>query len=265
MGCVLFDNGINNWVYTKVYRTYNKHWEWMVEMNFAKGIDLSHWEFVTDWKAVKESGIVFDILKATEATGWVDNCFKGYYDSGMAIGIASSPYHYFDFRYRGIDQAKHFINTIKGRLGFAQWNDIEEVREWKDGKWTVVPFPPRTTWLAGLKEFHNSATDLLGHQVGVYLRPSIIKYLAPIPDWMLELPLWIAHWQVNDPNHYPWSEWKFWQYVGDVGIVPGIKGGCDLNYFNGTVDDFRKFIGQPPLPPMTIEERVTRLEKLHDL
>ena len=39
-----------------------------------------------------------------------------------------------------------------------------------------------------------------------------------------------------------------------------------LTSFNGTVDDLRKFCGVTEKPPeLTLEERVARLEKMHDL
>ena len=41
-----------------------------------EGIDISHWETVTDWPAVKQSGIHFVYLKATQGEKSVDRCSR---------------------------------------------------------------------------------------------------------------------------------------------------------------------------------------------
>jgi lysozyme len=39
----------------------------------------------------------------------------------------------------------------------------------------------------------------------------------------------------------PWSNWTFWQHNWQ-GIVNGISGHCDLDFFQGTLGDIRKLV-----------------------
>jgi tetratricopeptide (TPR) repeat protein len=53
-----------------------------------------------------------------------------------------------------------------------------------------------------------------------------------------------------DPFALPngWSNWAFWQY-SDKGVVPGINGSADMNVFNGSSLDLRKFIAETTAAP----------------
>jgi uncharacterized protein YraI len=53
--------------------------------------------------------------------------------------------------------------------------------------------------------------------------------------------LWIANWNVESPNTGAWDTWAFWQYeVSESGFVPGISGRCDLDLYNGDLDNLEQ-------------------------
>jgi len=57
------------------------------------------------------------------------------------------------------------------------------------------------------------------------------------------LPLWDANWNVSCPNiPSSWTKWTFWQNA-DNGVIPGIDGGVDTNYFNGTLAQLQAMTG----------------------
>src|SRR5207248_3297338 len=57
------------------------------------------------------------------------------------------------------------------------------------------------------------------------------------------LPLWDANWNVSCPNiPSSWTKWTFWQNA-DNGVIPGINGGVDTNYFNGTLAQLQAMTG----------------------
>jgi lysozyme len=51
-------------------------------------------------------------------------------------------------------------------------------------------------------------------------------------------PLWIAHYYVDALSYE--GAWHFWQHT-DYGAVPGIDGSVDLNVFNGTLDELKRY------------------------
>lgn len=112
-------------------------------------------------------------------------------------------------------------------------------------------------------------------KVLLYTNPDVYEnFLKIYGDWPDNEELWLGqYWWFPSPNKNPGlpagrSEWTFWQYT-DKGNGPlyGVARptACDLDVFNGTVDDLRAWVGiQPTLPPppepLTLEERVTELE-----
>ena len=92
-------------------------------------------------------------------------------------------------------------------------------------------------------------------------------------------PLWMAAYTpeswVNLHMPKPWSNWEFWQYSNKG--IPASYGcssaGVDINLYNGTVEQLQEKYGAAvaisvvptPVPVLTLEERVIRLEKIHNL
>ncbi len=65
----------------------------------------------------------------------------------------------------------------------------------------------------------------------------------------------------------PWASWTFWQWTdkGD-GLAFGMESkGLDMNWFNGTEQELRKWAGVEPGPPPepSLEEKVARLWAAH--
>ena len=53
-------------------------------------------------------------------------------------------------------------------------------------------------------------------------------------------PLWLAQYRKNDPTvPKPYATWTFWQHT-ESGKCPGITGNCDMNVFNGTLEQLAK-------------------------
>jgi lysozyme len=78
-----------------------------------------------------------------------------------------------------------------------------------------------------------------------------ILYLsAYFPDDVLgndgrldDYPLWVAHYSRGTRPRVPkpWQFYTFWQYT-DEGSVAGVSGPVDMNRFNGSIDQLRKFM-----------------------
>jgi len=78
----------------------------------TKGIDLSHWEPVQHWDAVKLAGAEFSFFKATEGLRALDNTFKTDWVTAKKYGIIRGAYHYFRALEDPIQQANLFLQSV---------------------------------------------------------------------------------------------------------------------------------------------------------
>ena len=202
-----------------------------------EGIDISHWETVTDWPAIKKSGVRFVYLKATQGEKSLDRCFHKYRLACQTAGLPWGAYHFYDYRYPAGTQAAHFITTVgwtpdelHGMLPPAV--DLEPFTVWQDGERKRLELPARSPLLASLKSMIEGLQAAYGDCL-LYTNPATLKRLAPLPDWLSAVPLWIAHYtRARQPRTAPFKNWLFWQY-SDAGEVPGIRDAVDRDRFNG--------------------------------
>lgn len=128
--------------------------------------------------------------------------------------------------------------------------------------WT--PFPKRENMLLAVQKFLVKLESLCGRKPIFYSNPNMIYYLLkPIPEWLLEYPLWIAHYGVNKPLIGQWSKWTFWQYSSKGnGLNYGAESlNIDLDYYNGSLQDLKKeFKIDTPLE-YSLEQKVDILWK----
>ena len=94
----------------------------LTEEFMLEGIDISHWETVNDWPAVKAAGIRFVYLKATQAEKSVDRCFHKYRLACQTAGLPWGAYHFYDYRYPASPQVAHFITTVGWTAGRTAWH-----------------------------------------------------------------------------------------------------------------------------------------------
>jgi lysozyme len=211
-----------------------------------EGIDISHWETVTDWPAVKKSGIRFVYLKATQGERSLDRCFHKYRLACQTAGLAWGAYHFYDYRYPAAPQAQHFIATVgrsapelRGMLPPVV--DLEPFSVWQDGDRKLAELPARQPLLGSLQTLLNALKAGYGSAM-LYTNPATLKRLAPLPGWLADTPLWIAHYtSLREPRIAPFKRWLFWQY-SEAGEIPGIEGAVDRDRFNGDEVDLEKMI-----------------------
>lgn len=191
------------------------------------GIDVSHWQGSIDWSAVAASGVEFAYLKATQAGAYVDANLSANYAGAKIAGLKVGLYHVF-IATAGSANASHFVEVAKDHpADLPPWIDFEPgsvVEETEDQALDVTK---------------GIAADL--GVVTVYAGPGIIQAYLVDPAW-LKYDLAIAHYvDALNPNYKPWSDWTFWQH-SPYGSVPGIKGPCDLDLFNGDLASLNALI-----------------------
>lgn len=192
-----------------------------------KGIDVSHYQGVIDWKKVKESGFEFAFLKATEGGDWVDDTFASNRKAARAAGVAVGYYHFFRPETSVDLQVANFVRTV-GQLESDSLKpvlDIEDPRIWK--KYSVKQR------VAMVLDWCQKVRNALGVNPMLYGSPSFFNEILENAPELAAYDLWIANYNVTEPIvPKPWSKWIFWQY-SEKGSVPGINGDVDLNWFSG--------------------------------
>lgn len=201
-------------------------------------VDLSHHNPDPDWAELKAGGIVGVILKATEGTSFVDDCFAQRRLDAEAAGLIVCSYHFF----HGDAQAEmtHYLETVVPRRGERVVIDHEaeaSLAELEDAVLFVRQAVPdcQITIYGGhtLKEQLDGCTsDILAANTSLW----IAEYTDdPCPTW---------------PEHV-WPVWSLWQF-SDYAEVPGISCGVDGNRFNGSTANAIEWLGPAdehgPLP-----------------
>jgi len=202
--------------------------------NIYEGIDVSSWQGDIDFEQVKNAGIEVVYIKASEGRTLIDPYFEQNYANAKANGLKVGFYHYVTARseYDAIVQAEFFTSVIAGKepeckpaMDFESFGslNIDEINS------------------IGLT-FMKRVQELTGKDVVIYSNTYNASYR--FGGELTKYPLWVAQWQVNEPqDNGNWEVWAGWQYTSK-GILPGIDGYVDRDKFTDAM-----FInGVTPIP-----------------
>jgi len=203
----------------------------------TQGVDVSHWQGTINWTSVRNAGIEFAYIKATEGTSYRDPAFNSNYPNAYYAGVIRGAYHFARPNISGAaTQADYFVNnggrwsadnrTLPGALdiepnpysgGYCYGKTQQGMRDW-------------------IYAFYSRYKYRTGRDVVIYTTASWWNYCTGSWTGMASRsPLWVAHWGVHTPTRPAgWSSttWTFWQYTS-TGRVSGISGDVDRNRFNG--------------------------------
>lgn len=246
-------------------------------MTYAKGIDVSKWQDNNatpkkiDWQKARDAGNDFVFIRAAYA-GIVDEDFAYNWPESKTIPLRGV-YQFYDYRIDAKKQADFLVTLMAGDWGeLPPVIDVEEPAPVynKDTKqYDRVPFPKSDAWTSEILEWLGIIEAACGKKPVIYTSQNYIKYGLKMSAFspLLKYPLWIAEYRTpptGTPYIHPWKEWAFWQWgTPPVGLISGVESKeVDSNFFNGTVEDLRKFCGITEKPPeLTLEQRVERIEK----
>jgi lysozyme len=217
------------------------------------GIDVSKWQGVIDWKAVRAAGIRFAYIKATDSTNGLDPNFATNWDGAKAAGIVRGAYHYFRPTADAKQQANFFAQTVH-----MEPTDLPPALDVESdfGNLSVAQIIKAVfTWLTEVEQH-------MGRKPLMYTRATIsdTRLVSPsgaVPEWIKNYHLWVANYGVKSPlMPKGWDNWLFWQY-SNKGNVNGIDGSVDLDWFNGPLSKLGNLVGlelkedtaPPPQPP----------------
>lgn len=251
------------------------------------GIDVSRWQPNVDWALLKSSGVDFVFIKATQGNYTVDPMLKKHVDGANSVGMVVGLYHWCDPLISADSQAKFFVNSVQGLKFHMVSADVEQFwadwQEWSAGSISKYLSPDVISSNA-YNILNYWKTNLPVPSV-LYSRASFVHGFArPMLNWVANWPLWMAHypynttrikttWDVFKSQYKPSipgpslpsgsTKWTFWQFTGDKFVLPGVDTSLDVDYFNGDLAQLRQFVhldALPPPPPLTLEQRVAKLE-----
>nr|WP_026929016.1 lysozyme [Glycomyces tenuis] len=201
------------------------------------GIDVSHYQGSINWTSVKNAGIDFAYIKATEGTTYLDPRFDTNYPAAYHAGVIRGAYHFArPSSSSGAAQANFFASnggawsadnlTLPGAL------DLEAPPS--GARCYGLSTTQMRNWIT---DFYNTYKSRTGRDMVIYTTASWWNSCTGSWTGMAsKSPLWVAHWGVSSPSlPAGWNNttWTFWQYTS-TGSVSGIAGNVDRNNFNGS-------------------------------
>ena len=208
------------------------------------GIDVSHWQGTINWASVKNAGIKFAFMKATQGNTYVDPKFATNLTGAKAQGILVGPYHFCDLNTDttnandAINEANHFLDVIKpyyqNGLYLPPVADVEGFPAFAS---TAEAKAFTSAWT---QKFSDRVYSVLGVRPLVYtsLSKANSYYTSPVAA---SHPLWLAWWKSTGLTTPPtstntplWGKYDFWQWTSS-GTVSGISGNVDRDVFDGTM------------------------------
>lgn len=186
-----------------------------------KGIDISHWNLVTDFRKVKESGIDFVIIKAggSDKGFYTDRKFNDYYRLAKLAGLKVGCYYFV---------GSNFYGNMSGELDAQRF---QKIIRGKDFDYPVVLDIETTA-----KCYKDLATDATiafceylekeGYYVSIY-GSDISTFKERLDcDRLTNYDKWVARYSKQKPTYI--KDFGIWQYSSS-GSVPGITGPVDLD------------------------------------
>jgi len=195
------------------------------------GIDVSHHNGKIDWAKVSSGPTNFVFMKATEKDNFTSPAFAPNW--AAAKGLKRGAYHFFRPGVSGAAQAAHFLSAYSPTRGdLVPALDIEDF----DGS-------SKPAFLKEVRIWLDAVSSAVGGKLPfIYTSASFWAKIGN-PTSLGNYPLWVAHYTSGIKPNLPkgWSNHAIWQY-SQTGAVDGIKGGCDVNLFNGDPSELAKFL-----------------------
>ncbi len=210
------------------------------------GIDVSKWNTITDWNAVRSSGIEFVFVKVagrdrTDGSLYTDSKYDEYIKGAQAAGLKVGVY----FFSQALNEAEA-VEEADYTLGIVQNYNIQLPvimdYEWTSGN-RLENGGDVASRTATIKAFLSRITSY-GYAAGLYSSDYTIATYMDGASIAANYKMWVARYGAN--NGYPSKEptyytgaYDFWQYTsrGTSDIVAGVSGfiDCDYWYDDGTI------------------------------
>jgi lysozyme len=219
-------------------------------------IDLSRSVTVTDFRRVRQSGILGVIHKASEGGDYADTACASRRPQAEAAGLLWGTYHFGTGQLSGEQQAAYYLSMTRPGPRTLLALDLEANEN----------NPSNSMSLEQGEAFVRAVANATGRLPIVYVHPTWANG-DPLPNSGLSLGaritpasilarcgLWVADYHDSPEVPMAWEAtgWRLWQYAGDESagrpaygqttIVQGVSH-CDRNLFNGDAAALQSFWG----------------------
>lgn len=195
----------------------------------VRGIDISAHNGVVDFDKVAAVGMEFVLIKATEGATFKDRNFVANYRKAHNAGLKVGAYHFFRFDVGGYMQALNLMHSIRGRqLDLPVAIDVEEWSNPRDH--TTHDILTRLQAMINTLEAHGYKVMLYSNKDG--FDKFFSRHFAHYPLWLCSF--------TGLPEGGNMRVWQF----SHVGRVSGVDGKVDVNTFNGSLEDWRRWLDE---------------------
>lgn len=200
------------------------------------GIDVSKWNGDINWMKVRQSGVSFAFIKATEGKDVIDPRFAEYAQNANNAGIANAPYHFYYFCSTADQQADWFIQNVpRSAVTLPPVLDVEWNHTSKNCKYKPSPLTVRSE----MKRFMDRLEAYYGKRPIIYT--SVDFHRDNLVGEFQDYHFWVRSVAAHPSKIYEARRWAFWQYTS-TGVIPGIKGDTDINVFAGTTKNWNNWV-----------------------
>ncbi|MFN3208683.1 MAG: GH25 family lysozyme [Roseovarius sp.] len=199
------------------------------------GIDVARFQNSIDWSAVRQSGIEFAFIKATEGGDRLDPMFATNWPAARNAGVLRGAYHFYYFCTPPEVQARWFIRNVPNEGGaLPPVLDLE----WNPYSPTCTTRPPGAEVRRQAQVFMDIVERHYGQRPIIY---TTLEFYRQTGIGQLNEEFWLRSTARTLDTTYPGQSWRFWQYTG-TGVVPGVKGGVDINVFAGNRATWQRWL-----------------------
>lgn len=186
-----------------------------------KGIDISTYQKNVDYKALKEQGIEFAILRcgygkeAHQKDKMFEEHYRGCKEAGIKVGAYL--YSYAKNVDSAVDEANNCLGFIKDKtFELPIFYDLEEDRTAKLGKANIT----------NLAKLWCKLIENHGYKAGVYANLHWFKNNIDVNELIYcGYKIWLAQWASKPTTNF---HIDYWQYTSN-GFLAGIEGRVDMN------------------------------------
>lgn len=199
-----------------------------------KGVDVSHHNGYINWAQLKNEGVAFAYIKATEGISLIDKRYKDNYLEAKQTDIKRGVYHFYTFELDGVMQANHFIRHAKvDKLDLLPAIDVEHAPSNRYSK--DKDYIKRV--IEELQKLEQTLFDYYGVHPIIYTNRDC--YTLYIKNHFPENLIWMS--DLHSEPTIEDNEWVIWQF-SHTGQLNGAFGDIDLNYFRYSYRQFDKLI-----------------------
>jgi len=202
------------------------------------GIDVSKYQGRIDWRQVKQAGIDFAFIKATEGGDRQDERFAENWQRTKAVGLPRGAYHFYYFCRSAEEQAAWFINTVPRESDALppvldmEWNHLSP--SCKRRPTPEIVRQEMRIFLARVEQYYNKR-PIIYTTVDFFDRNGLAEFKNH--------PFWLRSVAGHPDEKYGPHPWVFWQYTG-TGAIPGIATPADINVFSGKRSAWERWLNR---------------------